>query len=71
SSAAGEQLEIKDEMLEAAENSEISERTSREYVKQALPALMPVVLETLSKQSEDSIDDPGHWDLGEEQGSTM
>lgn len=40
-------------------------RTSQNYVKHALGALMPVVLETLSKQDEDSADDPEHWDLGE------
>lgn len=40
-------------------------RVSQHYVKQALGALMPVVLETLSKQDEDSADDLEHWDLGE------
>lgn len=39
-------------------------RVSQNYVKAALGALMPVVLETLSKQDEDSADDLEHWDLG-------
>ena len=40
-------------------------RVSQNYVKAALASLMPVVLETLSKQDEDSADDLEHWDLGE------
>lgn len=40
-------------------------RVSQHYVKLALSSLMPVVLETLSKQDEDSADDLEHWDLGE------
>lgn len=40
-------------------------RESQDYVKKALSALMPVVLETLLKQDEDSADDLEHWDLGE------
>lgn len=40
-------------------------RVSQNYVKAALSALMPVVLETLLKQDEDSADDLEHWDLGQ------
>lgn len=40
-------------------------RVSQNYVRGALSALMPVVLQTLLKQDEDSADDPEHWDLGE------
>ena len=56
-------LEIMDE--NAFEREPGTARVSHNYVKLALPSLMPVVLETLSKQDEDSADDLEHWDLGE------
>ena len=58
------QLEIMDE--NTFEREPGTARVSQNYVKQALGALMPVVLETLAKQDEDSADDLEHWDLGEE-----
>lgn len=56
-------LEIMDE--NAYDREPGTARVSQNYVKLALPSLMPVVLETLSKQDEDSADDLEHWDLGE------
>lgn len=56
------QLEIMDE--NAYEREPGTSRVSQNYVKLALKSLMPVVLETLSKQDEDSADDLEHWDLG-------
>lgn len=49
---------------DAAYGDSETSRVSQNYVKQALGALMPVVLETLSKQDEENADDLEHWDLG-------
>lgn len=57
-----EQIEIMEEA--AFEREPGAARVSQNYVKAALSALMPVVLETLLKQDEDSADDSEHWDLG-------
>ncbi|CAM9917727.1 unnamed protein product, partial [Laminaria digitata] len=61
SSLCDEELEIMDEA--AFERDPGTARVSQNYVKAALASLMPVVLETLSKQDEDSADDLEHWDL--------
>eukprot|EP00904_Undaria_pinnatifida_P013666 jgi/Undpi1/942/HiC_scaffold_10.g04406.m1 len=61
SSLCDEELEIMDE--NAFEREPGTARVSQNYVKAALASLMPVVLETLSKQDEDSADDLEHWDL--------
>ncbi|CAM9411941.1 unnamed protein product [Ectocarpus sp. 6 AP-2014] len=61
SSLCDEELEIMDE--NAYEREPGTSRVSQNYVKLALKSLMPVVLETLSKQDEDSADDLEHWDL--------
>ncbi|CAM9580768.1 unnamed protein product [Ascophyllum nodosum] len=61
SSLCDEELEIMDE--NTFEREPGTARVSQNYVKQALGALMPVVLETLAKQDEDSADDLEHWDL--------
>lgn len=53
------------ELMEEAAFDGSSQRVSQNYVKAALGALMPVVLETLLKQDEDSADDSEHWDLGQ------
>lgn len=63
SASLSRKLEIMDE--NTFEREPGTARVSQNYVKQALPSLMPVVLETLSKQDEDSADDLEHWDLGE------
>lgn len=60
------QLEIMDE--NTFEREPGTARVSQNYVKLALASLMPVVLETLSKQDEDSADDLEHWDLGKLEG---
>lgn len=57
------QIEIMDEAEYEREPG--TARVSQHYVRAALGALMPVVLQTLLKQDEDSADDPEHWDLGE------
>ena len=58
-------LSVKIDIAEEAQYTDQEPtRVSQNYVKAALKALMPVILETLMKQDEDNADDFEHWDLG-------
>lgn len=58
SSICDEEIDYQEQYSEG--DSEVS---SFQFIKQALPALVPLLLETLSKQEEDQIQDEGAWNL--------
>jgi importin subunit beta-1 len=63
---------ICDEEIEIQEDYEgDSEITNYQFIKQALPALIPMLLETLTKQEEDQDTDENAWNLAMAGGTAL
>lgn len=61
SSICDEEIDYQEQYSEGFQGD--SDAPSFQFIKQALPALVPLLLETLSKQEEDQIQDEGAWNL--------
>ncbi|KAF8316436.1 ARM repeat-containing protein [Clavulina sp. PMI_390] len=69
STVCEEEAELAAEAAEAFDYGETPERESREFAKVALPEILPVLLQLLTKQEEDSDED--EWDVSMAAGTCL
>lgn len=62
STLADEEFDLSQEELEAQEEGRVPERRSSNYVRGAVPTLVPLLLEALCKQEED-VEDEDSWNI--------
>jgi importin subunit beta-1 len=69
STVCEEEAELAAEMAEAYEYNETPDRESREFAKVALPEILPVILQLLTKQEEDADED--EWNVSMAAGTCL
>jgi len=69
STVCDEEIELNQEAEEAEEMQEQVDRTSQNYIKQALPLLVPLILQTLTRQEEGQDEDT--WNVSMAAGTCL